>query len=305
MKRKNDFQPEVTEMSNFKDLKNASFAFYKEYMDIAYHGGRDNLNRQFLMIVNDSSSKKEIREFGNRQCSLLKNGLKSSLGGSGAVFQKNYKVTFPGALIGSGYPHITGKMKGEIQNGFCFDHITGAPYYPGSSLKGLLEDPFERALKGRKEEKAGYLYYLLTTISNTVGKMLTEKEVKFIWEQSFKGILPGKDGKRENMFDRDVFFDAYITGVDQSAYNHYHDIIGEDVITPHENILHEPNPITVLRLMPGVRLTITMVLHRVIDDLGGTVLTSEEKLNVFCSIIEDMGIGSRTNLGYGVLKSGR
>ena len=291
-------------MPDFRDLKNASFAFYKEYIDIAYNGGRKSLNRDFLSIVNNGS-RKEIENYGIKQSSLLKNALALSPCKSGTVFQKTFKVTYPGALIGSGYPHITGKMKGEIQNGFCFDHITGAPYYPGSSLKGLIEDPFERALKGRPEEKAGYLYYLITIIKKSTKKTLTIKEIEQIWKQSFQGILPGQENKRETLFNRDVFFDAYITEVGASAYNPNFNLIGEDVITPHENSLHEPKPITVLRLMPGVTLTFTMVLHNAIDDNGETILTAEEKQKVFCEIIGDMGIGSRTNLGYGVLKSVR
>ena len=292
-------------MPDFRDLKNASFAFYKEYIDIAYNGGRENLNRHFLSIVNNVGSKKDIKEYGIKQISLFKKALAPSPCKSGTVFQKTFKVTYPGALIGSGYPHITGKMKGEIQNGFCFDHITGAPYYPGSSLKGSIADPFERALKGRLEEKDGYLYYLITIIKKTTEKTLTIEEIEQIWKQSFQGILPGQENKREALFNRDVFFDAYITGVDTSAYNPHYSLIGEDVITPHESSLHEPKPITVLRLMPGVRLTFTMVLHDATDENGETILTAEEKQKVFCEIIEDMGIGSRTNLGYGVLKSVR
>ena len=46
------------------------------------------------------------------------------------------KTTYPGVLIGTGNSHSAG-AKGEMELGFTFDYVTGVPYLPGSSLKGL------------------------------------------------------------------------------------------------------------------------------------------------------------------------
>lgn len=292
------------------DLKNMNYAFYREYLMAAYSGRQDakTLNRELLDIVNSDqsprSAKDEILRYGQEQCGILSH-LKDHANGSGntVLFQECFKTTYPGTLIGSGYPHITGKMKGEIQNGFCLDHIFGSPYYPGSSLKGVLEDPFQRALYGRNAERTGYMDYVLQLVRSVTGREpVTAETVRLIWKQSFQGEKPG--GENESMRDRDVFFDAYVTKADRSAYNRRGDILGLDNITPHEK-LQEPVPVTVLRLMPDVGLTFTMLLHDVKNPEEGILISAAEKAEIFTAIIEDMGIGSKTNLGYGVLKRER
>ena len=57
--------------------------------------------------------------------------------------------------------------------------------------------------------------------------------------------------------------------------------------------------------MPDVGLTFTMLLHDVKNPEGGILISAAEKAEIFTAIIEDMGIGSKTNLGYGVLKRER
>jgi CRISPR-associated protein Cmr6 len=65
------------------------------------------------------------------------------------------KTTYPGLLIGSGYIHeAVGNDKSKTEAfkiGFFFDHITGMPYIPGSSVKGVLRSAFP--LKDKKKEK--------------------------------------------------------------------------------------------------------------------------------------------------------
>lgn len=308
--------------------KNMSYAFFKDYwraLETAVDAG--GVNTQLLRIINGApeagSAKNDILYYGQMQIKAIsafrQNGVSSNIAGYSKLFQKRFSVEYPGALIGSGYPHMMGKKKGEIQNGFCFDHISGSPYYPGSSLKGLLEDPFQRALSGRTEEREGYLYYVTRIIEEKTGKKgLTKEDVANIWRQSFQGIVLSEKSQddinedkqkqiqelRECMYDRDVFYDAYVTNIGNNPYNSNKDILGLDYITPHEK-LKDPTPVTILRMMPGVELTFTMFLHDVKKPQGGVLLSADEKAEVFVAIIEDMGIGSKTNLGYGVLKSVR
>ena len=46
-------------------------------------------------------------------------------------------TTYPGLLIGSGYSHEVHGKDG-LKLGFYFDHTTGLPIIPGSSVKGVL-----------------------------------------------------------------------------------------------------------------------------------------------------------------------
>ena len=54
------------------------------------------------------------------------------------------KTTYPGALIGSGLVHGVGDDH-EIKIGFQFDYVSGLPYIPGSSVKGILRSMFGKA----------------------------------------------------------------------------------------------------------------------------------------------------------------
>ncbi len=215
-------------------------------------------------------------------------------------------------IVGAGYPHQMGKMKGEIQNGFLFDYVTGMPYIPGSSLKGVIEDVFQRALEGRKDEQEGYKQYISEALNNKID----DATIRQIWEKSFHGVKNenGDNTEFEPVGERDIFFDAFIVGKDNNCNN----IMGIDNITPHKFVkegekmeldfdldhmpLFEPNPITILRIMPGVHFSIRMKLHDVKDDEGNTILTEGKKRKLYYKIIEDFGVGAKTNLGYGCLK---
>ena len=69
------------------------------------------------------------------------------------------KTEYPGLLIGAGYPHDA-KLDEAIKCGFTFDYVTGIPYIPGSSLKGMLRSFFPGNQKEVSEEYALYTYSL-------------------------------------------------------------------------------------------------------------------------------------------------
>ncbi|MBR1854217.1 MAG: type III-B CRISPR module RAMP protein Cmr6 [Lachnospiraceae bacterium] len=289
---------------------NMSYAFYREYLERCFQGSPQDatsINREILDIVN-KTVRKTILDFGNRQVGYL---------GNCNCAQQTMQVMYPGAILGSGYPHEAGKLKGEIQSGFSFDHVTGAPFYPGSSVKGVIEDVFERAVSGRDVEKEGYMEYLTDLLKNKVkvitdagvekdavaglsqdeGSALLQDVVKAVWNQSFRG----EDEKRNTVIsirERDIFYDAYVTGAVQG------DIIGLDNITPHPDPLKNPIPVTILRLMPGVQLTFSLKLSRLEFKRGDKTcrLGAEEKEALYYEILEEFGIGAKTNLGYGQLK---
>lgn len=183
------------------------------------------------------------------------------------------KTTYPGLLIGSGYNHETGAL-GEIKIGFYFDHTTGLPTIPGSSVKGLLRSAFEHP---------AYVQHLLSKQGLTIPKTQVKKLRDSIFEGSGKG----------NMYQHDVFYDAYI-----SQSNPDGRILGSDFITPHKDPLKNPIPLQFLKVLPNVEFTFCFEVQQ--EQWGdGFEMTVEQKLKLFSAILGDLGIGAKTNVGYG------
>ena len=75
--------------------------------------------------------------------------------------------------------------------------------------------------------------------------------------------------------------------------------LGLDYITPHENPLKNPTPIQFLKLLPGVQILFQFEWHKLI--IKGKKLEVEKLEELFKTILEDLGIGAKTNVGYGQL----
>jgi len=206
------------------------------------------------------------------------------------------RVLYPGLLMGTGYPHMTGKPDGEIQIGFSFDYVTGLPYYPGSSLKGVLRNPFDRAVSSIE-----YLDYLRDIFAKPE---LTVEEVKTFVGQTFAGCEQEAEGLP--MSQRDVFYDSYPIGFASNGAPAK--LLNLDNLAPHldketkkSNPLKDPVPLTMLRVMPNTCFAFQMKLHDVVADEGKVLFTATEKLQAFKTILMDFGIGAKTRVGYGNL----
>lgn len=185
----------------------------------------------------------------------------------------SFFTTYPGLLIGTGYNHETG-CKGEIKNGFYFDYTTGMPTISGSSVKGTLRSAF-------KHPK--YIQALLKA------HFSIEKDLLDIEKLTFH-IFEGAD--TNSMYEHDVFHDAVFT-----KGNAQGNIIGDDYITPHgDDLLKNPIPLQFLKILPGLELTFYFDLK------DNAILSAQQKLKLFQLILEDIGIGAKTNVGYGHLQ---
>lgn len=172
------------------------------------------------------------------------------------------ETMYPGFIIGSGNPHCAQLCSNDINNGFSFDYVTGQPYIPGSSVKGVLRSCFR-------------------DFPDAVDEIL-------------KNIFPERtlstDELEKEIFDgNDIFFDAVIYDGDKQGK-----ILGTDYITPHPSETKEPRPILILKLLPEVCLKFFFRLN---DGL----LTAEEKTELFITILSVFGAGAKTNTGYGRL----
>ncbi|NLN94577.1 MAG: type III-B CRISPR module RAMP protein Cmr6 [Bacteroidales bacterium] len=206
------------------------------------------------------------------------------------------QTTYPGLLIGSGYTHDS-NAKGDLKIGFYFDHTTGQPVIPGSSVKGVFKSVFENEDYKTDEKSLRTIRFIIDEIIN---KEDGDTELKEEWTNikvsfSVEILKHLKDTLFGTQNDEgvDIFFDAVIN-IAQTGEKKY---IGSDFITPHEHPLKNPNPLMLLKVLPGVVFEFRFKLK---DYSNGTFkLTANQKLKLFRQILLTIGIGAKTNVGYG------
>ncbi len=235
------------------------------------------------------------------------------------------KLLYPGLLSGVGYTMGVG-MVGEFKIGFYFDHTTGMPVIPGSSIKGILRSIFpawqgeglnsklKRSSKN-DEQKARFVWNLISNIPNIDATKFSKKDDKTFLTENEKKIIrqieleifEGRNIEKElekplepaedflGIYNTDVFFDACVEkaveGDDEPTKGL---IFGTDSITPHgDNPLRNPNPLLFLKVLPGT----TWCFHFDLKD--GFHLNVGQKEELFKQIILTIGIGAKTNVGYG------
>jgi CRISPR-associated protein Cmr6 len=198
-------------------------------------------------------------------------------------------TTYPGLLLGAGYSHPALKdpnpnIKNDVsdfQLGFFFDHTTGLPVLPGSSVKGVLKSVFPKEKFSYGDEKLKYIKGIIVE--------KTEKDAEFInetnWDEIFFGSVKAKR--------KHIFYDAYISNVKNKLFE-------DDYITPHnKDIFKNPIPIRFLKVGPGVTFTFQFKLDDYNDSAGNVLLSKEDIKEVFKQILIDFGIGAKRNVGYG------
>lgn len=226
-----------------------------------------NLNFGYL-LNNGEEPKTEIkrRNEGLTAPNLLHKIPKISLANQGFELQ----VAYPGLVTGIGINHEA-KIEGEFKLGVHFDWTYGMPVVYGSSVKGVLKSYFKEFYNPNENLP----------------------EVK----DAIKDIF---EGEGKSIYNRDVFFDAVIVEADKKNR-----ILCSDSITPHgNNPLKNPIPITFLKIASGCKLEFRFKLvDTVIVKDGRTLtLTAAQKLDIFKEILTTVGIGAKTNVGYGQLK---
>lgn len=230
------------------------------------------------------------------------------------------RTTYPGLLLGAGYAHPAiekpdkeKNIEGDYHLGFFFDHTTGLPVIPGTSVKGVLKSVFPSEIKSSfNDEKKKEVIEKNELKLKYVNSIINEKKYNFkVIEENWKKVF----------FERkQVFLDAYLTNVDDNITVVYpkdsgkKDKVGkpimtddpqieahlfaEDYITPHGNdIFKEPTPIRFLKVASEVTFTFQFLLKDYSDSDG--TITKEQIAELFKQIILDFGIGAKRNVGYG------
>ena len=231
-------------------------------------------------------------------------------------------TTYTGLLTGVGIPHAA-KHNGEAMLGLVFDHTTGLPYIPGSSIKGLLRSLFplqDLALADKLEKKAddkdvkqndaALLKKKALVLREKAGekskfitsrlppdKKLSDQMIEALEKSIFIGLEYNKENNcYEPSSKRDIFFDAFPS-------NATNGLLGLDYITPHtKGEFVDPTPIQFMRINPGVTFRFPFTLHdTTLPD--GTTISKSDKRQLFSAILTTVGIGAKTNVGYGQLKA--
>ena len=209
-----------------------------------------------------------------------------------------FRVLYPGLLVGLGYEHGTDKVKDApvISPGMSLDMVTGLPFIPGSEVKGMLRSVFI----GSKEY-----------IRSNLGKPdLTYDEIHQLEVDIFGHTHTydphyQADKNAEEGQGKDVFFDAFPIQPDSGGH-----LVGLENITSHLSSeagydgLTKINPITLLKVMPGVVFFFRFLLHdsEIKSGEKSILITADEKLRLFKKIIADFGMGAKTNVGFGLLE---
>jgi CRISPR-associated protein Cmr6 len=212
------------------------------------------------------------------------------------------KTVYPGLYTGGGYSFGAG-LKGEFQLGFLFDHATGLPYIPGSSVKGSIRSIFPNG--GDEEERTNYIWNIVSKFIKTNDS--SEEKSKEIVSNIELEIFEGRDIRKEleeknpnnnvpeyylSIYKRDIFHDVYIAEPVKHGKTNG-SFLGTDYITPHKIATKNPIPLPFLKILPGVTVRFQFALY------DGYYLTAQNKLELFKQILLDFGIGAKTNVGYG------
>lgn len=188
-----------------------------------------------------------------------------------SIINITLKTKYPGMLIGIGYPHGSGRADDDIKCGFSFDYVSGQPYLPGSSVKGVLRSHF----KDHPKEVAEIVMAIARSES--------------ISSETVKNL-------EANIFDHgDIFLDAVL--YDGDGQNH---ILGEEYITPHSDTTKSPKPIHIIKILPDVRFEFRFIASDYSEN--GFAFTKNQKQELFKALLELFGIGAKTNVGFGVLE---
>lgn len=275
-------------------IQNIGKLFYKDYYkDISFeyvlNKAKEGSQDDIIVRMNDKIKQSQLVKIPN----LL------------ADFCFREKIVYPGLVTGTGIIHDSKKLAGGYNLGMHFDYTLGMPNVYGSSIKGVLRNYFKQArMKKVLSDGTENVFY-----EDDLFEPIYQKNIDV--DELFEDIFNGKvlkeysDGKpvyvNKSIYKRDVFFDAVIVCAYKDEENKEH-VVEDDSITPHkEGPLKNPVPITMLKIAPGCILEFRFHLND-FKSYKGNIFTAQEKLDLFKDILEVVGVGAKTSVGYGQLE---
>lgn len=214
-------------------------------------------------------------------------------------------TTYPGLLMGTGYSHDYKASADETTQegfkiGFYFDYTNGMPVITGSTLKGLLRSCFPQRIiksKNRKGKSPKYKNEKENFIKEELKKLGISEEVNIdeLEAEIFDGKRKIRNDNKEiwqpfSIYKRDLFIEAV-------PIAKTHRLFENDALAVHyENLLKNPKPIKFLKVSPNVTYEFKMNLN---DSQVVKSLTKVKKIELFKNLLLTIGIGAKTNVGYG------
>lgn len=199
----------------------------------------------------------------------------------------NMRVQAPGLLIGSGLAHGLPGSEEDVKTGLQFDYTSGLPVIPGSSVKGAIRSAFPTIVADA--EKLNYIKSLIADIPEFSSLVLEDNDILELGNQMFN--------------HGDIFADALLVGYGTRTKQQVpvNQILAEDYITPHTGgPLAQPIPIKIVKVAPGVTFAFCFKFNE--TKIGAKVVSASMKKALCAAILQDLGVGAKTNVGYGVLK---
>lgn len=207
----------------------------------------------------------------------------------------NMRVQAPGLLIGSGLAHGLPGSEEDVKTGLQFDYTSGLPVIPGSSVKGVIRSAFPTIKEDKEQsneadaEKLNYIKSLIADIPEFSSFRFEDKDILELGNQMFN--------------HGDVFADALLVGYGTRMKQHgpVKQVLTEDYITPHTGgPLAQPIPIKIVKVAPEVTFAFCFKFNE--TKIGAKVVSASMKKALCAAILQDLGVGAKTNVGYGVLK---
>lgn len=262
-------------------MKNLSLLFYKKYFEGIDYRYLLNVKPVIPESVIDIIKKRNKEILAERLFVIPRNELTNKC--------ITAKISYPGLITGVGINHETG-IDGELKLGMHFDYSYGMPVIYGSSVKGVLRSAFPSD-KDKVSKKASKIKQILDYLGGEYNNIDVFKLRDAIFEGKSVTAIP--------IYERDIFFDSVIIRPDEKSR-----ILETDSITPHgSNPLKNPIPLTFLKIASGAEIEFRFRLSDCVID--GIKISADTKLNLFRKILEDYGIGAKTNVGYGQLSDVR
>lgn len=243
-------------------MKNLYKLYYQDYYN--------DVDFSFLLDDNSETPQNVKDKIKNRNQELCRTNKLKVIDNPAAPQDHRFKlqVCYPGLVTGVGINHEA-KLEGEFKLGMHFDWTWGMPIIYGSSVKGVLKSWFAEFYKKKYQDDDSLISKLIDDIF---------------------------EGGKKSIYQRDIFFDAVIV-----KSNSQGKILASDSITPHgENPLKNPIPITFMKIAPGCILEFRFRLSD--TEVDGKKFGAELKRELFEDILTTVGIGAKTNVGYGQLK---
>ncbi|MEL6866208.1 MAG: type III-B CRISPR module RAMP protein Cmr6 [Bacteroidota bacterium] len=282
-----DAYPKAPHYLAQNDQDNAGYLYYKDYYkqedfrSTGAHAGIINLKSKNNALLKLKTRQIPAPSMGQRQVKTFP-----------------LKTIYPGLLLGAGYIHEAKLEDSEYKDnafklGFYFDYTTGMPVLPGSSVKGVLRSMFPNAFRHQlpktyREARVSYIQEQLKAL-----ELPGTIDIKQLEEEIFAGI--GPDQKNKSIYQRDIFLEAVPVSVGQ--------LFETDYITPHKHSTNpkldpfaNPTPNKFLKVLPEVVFEFRFILS---DSLLFPQLTADHKAKLFKRILLDIGLGAKTNVGYG------